>query len=82
MRTLKVSGPTAISAAVPLKVIKKATGRVRLRRKMYQAVAEMFPSIVSGLHVVVFANKVAETADDLDFNVAIKEIFVKAGLLR
>lgn len=82
VRVLKMEGATRIAATVPVKVCKKATSRNKLRRQIYEAVQLVRGSLVSGVQAIVFAKKGAETASFEDLSKSLKEIFVKAGLMK
>ncbi len=73
---------TRIAAAVPNKVGKRAVDRTRMRRKIYGAVQSFKPNIKSGQLVIVFAKTTSLTATTDLLNREMKEIFVKAGLMR
>ena len=84
MRSLKDAsfGKPKISVVVPQKIAKTAVSRNRYRRKMYEAVQVIYPSLSDGFRAIVFAKS---TILDLEFAVIakeMKEIFVKSGLLK
>jgi len=76
------SVPPKISAVVPNKVLKTAVKRNYLRRKMYEAVQKIYPEIRTGMHIIVFSKNTAATISFEQLCIGMKEIFVKAGLLR
>jgi ribonuclease P protein component len=73
---------TRIATVVPVKVAKKAVLRNRLRRVMYEAIHPMYVNVKAGQHVIVFAKAAALKATFAEIEKEMKEIFVKAGLLR
>lgn len=83
LRTLKHEGKTKIAVIVPNKVVKTASGRVGLRRRMYEAVKLIHSSIVSDNSLVVIcAKEPAVKAEFKDLSKEMKDIFVKSGLLK
>ncbi len=82
MPTTEKDQPTRIAAVVPNKVGKKAVERTRMRRKMYEVVRVFVPNLKPNQLVIVFAKSPAlVSATDL-LKKEMKEIFVKAGLMR
>jgi ribonuclease P protein component len=73
---------TRVSAVVPNKVAKRATARNRTKRVMYGAVRPFFGEIKEHFHIIVFAKAGALSAEKNEAGQAMREIFVKAGLLR
>ena len=84
LRFLKTdsAGQTRIAAVAPQKIFKKAVQRNKLRRQMYEAVRPLYADVRPQLHVVIFAKAIAATADQATLKKEIKDIFVKAGLLK
>ena len=73
---------TRIAAVAPQKVSKTAVVRNRIRRKTYEAVRNIKPSIIQGVHVAVFAKPSILNTKQVVIASDIKDLFVKAGLLR
>ena len=73
---------TGVSAVAPQKIFKKATQRTKLRRQIYEAIQPIFDLIKPHTHAVVFAKNVTDKAEFESLEKEIKEIFVKAGLLK
>ena len=71
-----------VSAVVPQKIVRTATGRNRLRRKMYEAIQPIFSSISADAHAVLFAKAPAIEAEHDVILKGVHEIFVKAGILK
>ena len=92
LRTLKVGGVGAgglviedaprVAAVVPVKVCKKAVDRNHLRRQIYEIVQPMLPALVPNIQAIIFAKKGAEKATFAELTVSIREIFVKARLMK
>ncbi|MEN9912667.1 MAG: Ribonuclease [Candidatus Parcubacteria bacterium] len=71
-----------VAAVTPQKVSKTATMRNKIRRKAYEAVRTIKASIKPGVHAAVFAKQTVLNAKQVDIAADIKDLFVKAGLLR
>lgn len=82
IRTVKVDGKTAISAVAPQKIAKKAVERNKIRRIMYETIMPLMKSVVTGYNIVIIAKDTAVNAKFNDLLDGMKEIFVKAGLLK
>jgi len=87
LRSLKVdeigtARKTHIAAVVPQKLVKKATGRNKLRRVMYEAIQPLYNSVSPGLNVILFAKSPAIDADFKILSKEVRDIFVKAGILK
>lgn len=81
VRYTKVEGKTRIAAIVPKKIGKTAATRNSGRRKIYNAIAPIIPSLKDGLHIVLFA-KASALKEDANLPVDLKEVFVKSGLMK
>jgi ribonuclease P protein component len=81
MRHIESPG-SRFSAVVPQKVGKKAVTRNAFRRKMYEAMQKLGAMHIKGVHGIVFAKSQVLTAEDAAFIEDMKDLFVKAGLLR
>ena len=73
---------TRVSAVVPLKIAKQAVMRNRLRRQVYEAIKPVFTRIASHTHTIVFVKSGVMTVDFGSISKGLREIFVKAGLLK
>lgn len=82
LRLLKYEGNSRFAAIVPHKVVKKATGRNALKRKMYEAIRPLLPKTSSGYLVVVCAKTPAVGTEQLSISKEMNEIFVKSGLMK
>jgi ribonuclease P protein component len=80
--TISKTIPVRVSTVAPNKVAKKATERNYLRRKMYEAVKPIYSDIIDGQYIIVFAKVAATTTTFTQLSEEMKNIFVKAGLLR
>ena len=74
--------PAAIAAIVPVKVDKKATERTHLRRLMYEAIRTISIGIAPATQTLVLAKEPVKKATFQEISAGIKDIFVKAGLLK
>lgn len=70
---------TRVSVVVSKKVARRAVARNRLRRKGYQALAQLHPHIRSGLGLIVFVNNPNITTDELAHEC--RGLLKRAGLL-
>jgi ribonuclease P protein component len=83
LRTLAVPGDTSRLAAVsPTKVTRKASDRNRLRRQMYEAMQPLVDHLKEGLHVIAVAKAQAVNADFPAIVLGMRDVFVKAGILK
>lgn len=83
LRCLVIPGKsTKISAVVPEKVGKTSVIRHRMRRKIYESLRPIMSSIPAGLYAIVFAKAVAMKPEDPEIDAHIRELFVKAGVLK
>lgn len=71
-----------ISAVVPIKIAKKAVQRNKIRRQIYEATRAIYGSIIEGANVIIFAKEAMKEVSFMDMEKGIKDIFVKARLLR
>jgi ribonuclease P protein component len=70
-----------ISAVAPLKVAKKAVERIRIRRKIYNALESVLKSVSAGTHAALFAKKDISLEDNESLASDIRQLFVKARVL-
>lgn len=82
LRSLGGQQDTRIAAIAPQKIIKTAAGRTSLRRKVYAAVRSCLVDMRPGMHVALFAKAAATHATPVDISDNLKELFVKAGIVR
>lgn len=82
MRHLDSREGSHFSAVVPQKVGKKAVIRSSMRRKMYDAMQHLKAENLKGIHAIVFAKSQAIEAEKDALLEDLKNLFVKAGLLR
>jgi ribonuclease P protein component len=82
LRTLGGQKDTRIAAIAPQKIIKTATARNALRRKVYTATRSYVTNLKPGLHTALFAKSAAAQATLVEIQTNLSELFVKAGLLR
>ena len=76
-------GPKARLAAIaPQKTFRTAVSRNRTRRRIYEAVKPFYEQLPQHCTLLVFAKNPAGTASFVDLKKALKELFVKAGLMR
>ncbi|MEK7646341.1 MAG: ribonuclease P protein component [Patescibacteria group bacterium] len=81
LRWVPAEGHTRISAIVPKKTAKMAVGRTGLRRKIYHALRELYPRIVSGFKIAVLAKTSATDLTQEEIARGITEAFSKARLI-
>jgi len=74
------SAHSRIAAIVPVKVVKTASGRNKLKRKIYEAVQKVYPRIVSGYTIAILAKATAITADSQSIESDIKDLLIKAKI--
>ena len=74
--------PAKVASVAPVKIAKTAVARNKMRRKLYEAIKKISPIIKSSTTSIVFAKEPAMKAKGADIQAGVKEVFVKAGLLR
>lgn len=84
VRSANIPGQTAakMSAVAPQKIFKTASARNNMRRKIYNASRAIISNLVSTASVAVFAKAPAANSDADTLATGLKEVFVKAGLIR
>ena len=82
LRVLPSTGATRIAAIAPKKFAKTAVSRNKIRRSIYNAVRPIFPTINKSVHVAIFAKPEILKADSANIASGVKDVFVKAGLLK
>ncbi|MEK7681008.1 MAG: ribonuclease P protein component [Patescibacteria group bacterium] len=73
---------TRISAVAPVKIAKKAVIRNRARRRMYGVLREFFPSIISGIHAIIFSGSDLVSYDFESVRDGIRDLLVKGNLIK
>lgn len=81
LRVLKKDGVTGISAVAPNKIAKTAVLRTKTRRQIYSAISKFINKIQPGYRVIIFAKNDFQGKVFSDIELAIKDIFVKAGIM-
>jgi len=71
-----------IAAIVPVKVVKTATGRNKIKRKIYEAVQKIYSHIIPGYTIAVLAKTTAINADSKNIEMDIKNLLIKAKISR
>lgn len=82
VRWLSTDEKTRIVGVVSQKVAKTAVGRGTLRRKIYRAVGPIHSSLKSGIHMIIFAKNPAQEAEAAVLEADLKQLFVKAQIMR
>lgn len=80
MKHLVLNGKPRFSAVIPQKIAKKAVLRNKTRRKIYDSIKPLLPSVKEGIYAIVFAKSPALETSDMDQS--IEELFVKAGVMK
>lgn len=73
---------TRISAVAPKKTVKKAVDRNKIRRVTYQAIRSINNTVVPGTYAIVFSKPAILKLKPTEITSDLKNIFVKAKLLR
>ena len=81
-RILKDQPDIRIAAVASKKIAKTAVVRNRIRRKIYEAVRPLKSSLPSSIHVLIFAKAGLLQVTHKEIEADLKNLFVKAGLLR
>ena len=82
VRVLSNMPDTRIAAVAPHKVIKTASARNSIRRKIYASVRTLNIHQVASTHILIFAKAALATSDSKTITTELKALFVKLGLLR
>lgn len=69
-----------IAAVAPKKVAPTAVLRNAIRRRAYEAVLSMIPSIIPGTHAIIFAKPESIRADLKGISADLKTLFSKAKI--
>jgi len=77
----KTAKATKVAAVAPQKVAKTAVKRNNTRRKIYQAIERLVPSLKKGFFIGIFAKSPALTAETAKIGDDLKDLFVKAKVL-
>ncbi|MEK7501556.1 MAG: ribonuclease P protein component [Patescibacteria group bacterium] len=81
LRYIENQPDTRISAVAPVKIAKKAVARNRARRRMYGVVREFLPSIIPGIHAIIFSRNALADSDFESIRNELKGLLVKSRLL-
>ncbi len=73
---------TCISAVAPVKVAKTAVARNRARRRLYSVIRELFPSVISGVHVIIFSKSDLKDYKFETIRTALKDLLIKSKLMK
>jgi ribonuclease P protein component len=71
-----------ISAVAPRKTVKKAVDRNKIRRVTYRAIRSIKEGVATGTHAIVFTKPAVLKLKSDEIGADLKNIFVKAGILR
>lgn len=84
IRILELGGDIAsrVAAVAPVKHAKTAVLRNSMRRKIYEGVKPILGELKPGLVMAIFAKDTALKTKSKEIHVGVKELFVKAGVLR
>ena len=82
VRTSSIKGHSRVSVTVPTKIAKLAVQRNKFRKKMYEAVRLFFAQIIQDQHIVVIAKAPLLLATQKGIETDMRDVFVKAKLLR
>lgn len=76
------ASPARFAAVVPVKVAKTSVLRHLVRRRTYEAVRPLMARVSPGNSVILFAKPPALPLKPAEMQPEIRNIFVKAGILR
>ena len=82
LRALNGTKDTRVSTTVPHKIAKTAVKRNLFRKKLYEAVRLVIPAMVPNTHVAIIAKPQLFEMSQKAIEAEIKDVFVKAKLLR
>ncbi len=82
IRLIESEGVTLIGAIVPTKVCKNAVGRNKLRRMIYLSVRKIYKNIKPNFKMAILAKSGALGQNQETVDLGIKEVLVKAKLLK
>ncbi len=71
-----------LAAVAPQKIFRTAVRRNKARRQIYEAVRSLYEGLPPKVSIIIFAKNPVITAPFTEIIQALKEIFVKAGLMR
>ena len=74
--------PTKVAAIAPVKVVKTAVGRNKLKRKVYEVVRKLYPRIIPGFKIALLAKSPAITSSVATIEADLKDLFAKAKLFQ
>ena len=82
LRAKSGTADTRVSTTVPTKIAKTAVQRNLFRRKLYEAVRLLVSDIIPHTHIAIIAKPHLFQVSQKDIEIEMKEVFVKAKLLR
>jgi ribonuclease P protein component len=82
LRTLKIQGNTKVSVICPQKIAKSAVKRNEIRRRIYNQIRLFVNNLLTEYQCIVCPKETINKSSDQQINEAIKDIFVKGGLLK
>lgn len=82
MRLVSGSTDTRVAAVAPKKVAKTAVMRNKIRRKIYEALKVIKPTLKPSFHAIVLAKPAMMQKKQIEIVADMRELFVKANLLR
>ena len=77
-----LSGQAKISAVAPAKIVKTAVLRNGVRRKIYSALQSLYAELPRGIRMVIIAKNPALKAKSRELEPEIRNLFVKASILK
>lgn len=81
VRIARDQSDTRIAAVGPVKFLKTAVSRNRVRRKIYEAVRIFKGGMIHGVHVIIIAKPTILQSTQAEISADIKDLFVKSKLL-
>ena len=82
MRAMTFTGKSRFSVSVPKKVAKNAVMRNKIRRRVYSALAPLFPLIKDGIYGVFIVKPAILDSTFSDISIEMKNFFGKYGFLK
>ena len=84
MRTLSIpeNKDSHVAAVAPQKIFKTAVARNRMRRRIYEAVRPLVADIKGTVMLALFAKSTAQECKPTDLRNDLRDLFVKAGIVR
>ena len=82
LRILKTDGNTKIAVISPQKIAKSAVKRNEIRRRIYNQITLFVNNLINEHQCIICPKETINKSSDQQINEAIKDIFVKGGLLK